>query len=152
MPADPVPQDLKGAIPVLVVRDIADAITFYTKAFGAREHARIEIPDMGIVHVEMRLQDQPFMLAPETDDLHSPHSLGGAAVSMLVYTADSDALFDQALAADAALLRPMQDQFYGDRSGAVEDPFGHIWTIASRLEDLSAGDIQQRAEEFFKEE
>lgn len=122
----------------MVCKGAAKAIEYYERALGAKELMRFDAPDGSIAHAELQIGDSQLMLADEFPDgaLRSPLSVGGASVSMMLYVPDADATFQCAVAAGARVLRGMQDQFYGDRSGTVEDPFGHIWTIGTHVEDV----------------
>lgn len=150
MAAKPIPDGYHSATAYLIIKDAARALDFYKKAFGAIELLRLEQPGDKIGHAEIKIGDSPIMLADEFPDMgfRSPQSLGGTPVSMLLYVEDVDARFAQAVAAGAKVLRPIKDQFYGDRSGTVEDPFGHVWTIATHKEDLSMEEINRRAAAF----
>lgn len=149
----PVPEAYRGVTPYLIVRDAARAIEFYTRAFGAQETMRIDGPEGKIGHAEMQLGRGTFMLADENPNMGflSPEVLGGAGVSLLFYVDDVDAQVATATAAGAKLTRPVQDQFYGDRSGLLTDPFGHVWTIATHIEDVSHEEMLRRAAEMMKQ-
>jgi PhnB protein len=139
--------------PYLIVNGGAQAIDFYKQAFGATELFRMEGPDGKMGHAEIRIGNSPVMLADEYPDMgfRSPRSLGGAGVSLMIYVEDVDAQFRQAVAAGAKELRPVKDQFYGDRSGTLEDPFGHVWTISTHKEDVSSEEMRRRSEEMMKQ-
>ena len=143
----PIPQGYHTATPYLIVNDGAKAIEFYKKAFGATELFRMAGPDGKIGHAEIKIGDSPIMLADEVTAMghRSPQSLGGSPVSSLLYVEDVDAVFNQAVAAGAKVARPVADQFYGDRTGGVTDPFGHAWYIATHKEDVSSEELQKRA-------
>ncbi|PYU93668.1 MAG: glyoxalase [Acidobacteria bacterium] len=143
----PIPQGYHTATPYLIVNDGAKAIEFYKKAFGATELFRMAGPDGKIGHAEIKIGDSPIMLADEVPAMghRSPQSLGGSPVSILLYVEDVDAVFNQAVAAGAKVARPVADQFYGDRTGGVTDPFGHAWYIATHKEDVSSEELQKRA-------
>jgi PhnB protein len=143
----PVPEGYHSLTPYLVVHDGTAALDFYARAFGAVELLRIPAPGGKIGHAEMRVGDSPFMLADENQDMgfRSPKSLGGNATSLLLYVADVDTAFPLAIASGARILRPVADQFYGDRAGTLEDPFGHVWTLATHKEDLSPEELSRRA-------
>jgi PhnB protein len=143
----PVPDGYHSITPYLIVRGGATAIEFYKKAFGATETYRLAQPDGRIGHAELRVGDSVLMLADEFPEMgvRSPATLGGTPLSLLLYVADVDAAAARAVAAGAKEKRPVKDQFYGDRSGTFEDPFGHLWTIATRKEDLSVEEIERRA-------
>lgn len=144
---NPIPPEYRGAVPYLSVKGAGRAIEFYKKAFGAREVMRMPQVDGKIGHAELRIGDAPIMLADEFPEMNfrSPQSIGGTPVNILIYVADVDRLVEQALAAGAKLVRPVADQFYGDRLGALEDPFGHSWSFATHIEDVSPEEMQKRA-------
>lgn len=147
----PVPAGYHSVTPYLLIGGASAAIDFYAKAFGAVEILRLTAPDGRIGHAEIRIGDSHIMLAdehPEMDFL-GPQSRGGTTVSMLIYVADVDAVFARAIAAGATELRPLCDQFYGDRSGAVTDPWGHVWSVASRIEEITPEEIQHRFQELY---
>jgi PhnB protein len=146
MAAKPIPDGYHTATIYLIVRGAAKAIEFYKKAFGATELMRLASPDGKIGHAEIKIGDSPIMLADEFPEMghKSPQALGGSPAGICLYVEDVDARFAQALAAGAKEKRPVADQFYGDRSGTVEDPFGHVWTIATHKEDVSAEEITRR--------
>src|ERR1700680_1047769 len=143
----PIPEGYHSVTPYLIIKDAASAIEFYKKAFGATELMRMADPSGKIGHAEIKIGDSPIMLADEVLGMgyRSPQSLGGSPVSILLYVEDVDALFDQAVAAGAKVERPVKDQFYGDRSGGVTDPFGHGWYIATHKEDVSPEEMKKRA-------
>ncbi len=143
----PIPEGAAHATPYLSVRGAAEALAFYQRAFGALETMRIAQPDGRIGHAEFRIGQALLMLADEFPDhgFVGPKTLGGTSVSVHVYVEDVDALAERAVAAGAKLLRPVADEFYGDRSAALEDPFGHRWRFASRIEEVSTEEIQRRA-------
>jgi PhnB protein len=138
--------------PYLCCRNAAEAIEFYKKAFGAVEQMRMAEPNGRIGHAVLRVGDAVFMLSDEYPEMavKSPQSYGGSPVGIHLYVKDVDAFAAQAAAAGAIIARPVADQFYGDRSGIVEDPFGHRWFVATRKEELSAEDLQRRYEEITK--
>ena len=152
MTAKPIPDGYHTVTPYLIVHQAAEAIDFYKRAFGASELMRLVAPNGVVGHAEVKIGDSPIMLADESPDegFRGPHSLGGSAVSILLYVEDVDTLFDRAIAAGAKALRPVTDQFYGDRAGTLEDPFGHVWTLATHKEDLSPTEINKRAEAVFQ--
>ena len=141
--AQPKPQPIA---PYLCCKDAARAIDFYKKAFGATEEMRFAEPSGRIGHAQLRIGDAMFMLSDEYPemDVQSPQSLGGSAVGIHIYVDDVDALAKQAVAAGAELMRPVADQFYGDRSAILKDPFGHRWFFATRKEELSNEELQKR--------
>ncbi len=143
------PAGYHSVTPYLIVNTSAEAIAFYRRAFDAAEIMRLDGPHGKIWHAEIQIGNARVMLADEHPELGflSPQTLGGAGVSLLVYVADVDAVFNQAIAAGAVQLRPVQNQFYGDRSGTLRDPFGHVWSIATHIEDLSNEEICARSRE-----
>jgi PhnB protein len=145
--AKPIPKGYHTATPYLIVKDAAKAIEFYKKAFGAAETTRMTQPDGRIGHAEIKIGDSPILLADEFPEMgaRSPQSLGGSPVSILLYVKDVDALTSQAITAGAKVVRPVKDQFYGDRSGSLEDPFGHQWHIATHVEDVPPEEMKKRA-------
>src|SRR5262245_61254386 len=130
----------------LRVADAAAALVFYAAAFGAKERYRLTMPDGRVGHAEMDFGDTRIMLSDEFPEMNirGPKAIGGTAVALSLYVANADAVFERAIAAGAKVNRPLQDQFYGDRSGQLEDPFGHIWSIQTRLEDVSPKQMQKR--------
>jgi PhnB protein len=154
MAVKPIPDGYHTVTPYLIISGAAKAIEFYKKAFGAEELFRMGAPDGRIGHAEIKIGDSPIMLADEFPEMghKGPNSLGGTTVSILLYVKDVDTLAAQAVAAGATVMRPVQDQFYGDRSGTFTDPFGHVWTIATHKEDLSPEEIGRRAAEAMKKQ
>jgi len=145
-PVKPIPEGYNSLAPYLAVRGAADAIQFYKRAFNATERMRVPMPDGKIGHAELQLGDSILMLADEYPDFgFTAPADGGSPVLLHLYVPDVDAVFKQALAAGAKELRPVQNQFYGDRSGGLQDPFGHSWNIATHIEDLTPEEIQKRA-------
>ena len=146
MTVKPIPDGYHTVTPYLIINGAADAIEFYKQAFGAAEVMRLPAPGGKLGHAEIQIGDSRIMLADEVPEMgfQGPKSLGGAAVSICLYVEDVDALFQQALDAGGKEQRPVQDQFYGDRSGTLEDPFGHVWTIATHKEDLTHEEIEKR--------
>lgn len=146
-----IPDGFEGATPYLCIRDAARAIEFYQQAFGATEVMRLVQPDGRVGHAEIKIGNALVMLADEFPEMgfRSPQALGGSPVTIHVYVADVDAAARQALAAGAQELRPVQDQFYGDRSGQFEDPFGHRWSLATHQEDVSPEEMKRRAAALF---
>jgi PhnB protein len=143
--------DFHTITPHLIVRDAARAIEFYTRAFGASELYRNLAPDgKSIMHAELMLGDSRFLLHDEFPerDLLSPLAYAGTGVTLHLYVADCDAIFASAVAAGAEVLMPLEDCFWGDRYGILKDPFGHRWSVATRLKDLSPKELRQRAGEF----
>lgn len=152
MPVKPIPEGYHSVTPYLIVNDGVRALDFYKEAFGATELMRMPAADGKIGHAEIRIGDSPVMLADEMPEMgfRSPKSLGGPGVSLMIYVEDVDARFKKALAAGGKEMRAVQDQFYGDRSGTLEDPFGHVWTISTHVEDVPEAEMQRRAEEYAK--
>ncbi len=148
----PIPDGYHSVTPYLIISGANEALDFYKKAFGATELFRMADPQTNkIGHAEIKIGDSPVMLADEHPQMgyRSPKALGGTPVSLMIYVADVDALAKQAIAAGAKELRPVQDQFYGDRSGTFEDPFGHVWTISTHKEDIAPDEMKRRAAEAF---
>jgi PhnB protein len=145
--AKPIPKGYHTATPYLIVKDAANAISFYKQAFSAEEVMRFADPTGRVGHAEVKIGDSPIMLADESPEMgyRGPQSLGGSSVSILLYVKDVDAQFNQAVAAGGKVLRPLADQFYGDRSGTLEDPFGHVWTVATHKEDVTFEEMEKRA-------
>ena len=141
-----IPAGYAGVTAYLIIRGAARALDYYKKAFGATEIMRFPGPGDTIAHAEIKIGDGTVMLADEAPDMgyRSPQSIGGTPVSLLFYVADVDARFAQAIKAGGKVQRAVQDQFYGDRSGTLEDPFGHIWTIATHVEDVSMEEVNKR--------
>ena len=141
-----IPAGYTGVTAYLIIRDATRALEFYQKAFGATEVLRLPGPDGKIGHAEIRIGDSHVMLADENVDMghRSPDALGGSPVSLMFYVEDVDARVAQALAAGATIKYPIKDQFYGDRSGSVTDPFGYVWTIATHTEDIAPEEMERR--------
>lgn len=133
--------------PYLIVRGAAKALEFYAQALGARELYRLDMGGGKIGHAELVVGGSPFMLADEYPEMgfRSPLAHGGTPVSLLVYVPDADEAVQRMVAAGATLMRPPQDHFYGDRAGTVVDPFGHVWTLATHVEDVPPAEILRRA-------
>jgi PhnB protein len=146
MPVQPIPAGYHTATPYLIVNDPVAAIDFYKRAFGATELLRLLFPDGKIAHAEIKIGDSPIMLGGEYPDMGylSPTSIGGSGTSIMLYVEDVDSQFRQAIEAGATELRPVQDQFYGDRTGALKDPFGHVWSVATHKEDLTQTEVEER--------
>lgn len=147
-----IPDGYRTATPYLIVKGAADAIEFYKRAFGATELLRMADPQGRVGHAEIKIGDSVIMLADEhpTMGYRGPRSLGGSSVSILLYLEDVDGVFERAVKAGAKAQRPVMDQFYGDRSGTLEDPFGHVWTIATHVEDVEPEEMKRRAEAAMK--
>jgi len=153
MAVKPIPEGYHTATPYLIVREGAKAIDYYKRAFGATELFRMPGPDGKLGHAEIRIGNSPIMLADENPEMgaRSPQALGGSPVSILLYVQDVDKQFPQAIAAGGKVVRPLKDQFYGDRSGTLEDPFGHVWTIATHKEDVTPEEMNKRMEAMMKQ-
>ena len=147
-PVNPIPEGYPRLSAYLCIDGAARAIDFYTSVLGATEKMRMDGPDGKIGHAELTLGDSVLMLADEYPDMGflSPARIGGTAVTLHTYVEDVDAVFEKALAAGAKSLRPVENQFYGDRSGQFEDPFGHRWNVASHVEDVDPEEMGRRAE------
>lgn len=145
----PIPDGYHSLTPHLTVSDGAAALAFYRDALGAVETFRMEGPPGKIGHAEMRIGDSPFMLADEMKEWgnRSPLTLGGNGTSLYVYVEDVDEMFERAVEAGAKVVKPVENHFYGDRAGTIEDPFGHRWTIGTHVEDVSPEEIERRAKE-----
>jgi PhnB protein len=148
-----IPAGYHSVTPYLACGDAAGAIEFYKKAFGAVELLRMPAPGGGIGHAEVKIGDSHVMLTDEYGqmDFLSPRSRGGTTVHLHLYVKDADATAARAVAAGAKLLQPIEDKFYGDRTGSLEDPFGHVWHIATHTEDLSKAELRKRGEKAMKE-
>ena len=147
MPTKAIPDGYHSVTPYLVMRDAARAIDFYKQASVRRRCFASSTPDGKIGHAEIKVGDSVIMLADEMPDMgyRGPQTLGGAAVSLMVYVEDVDQQFQRAIDAGGKVKQQVTDQFYGDRSGTFEDPFGHVWTIATHVEDVSQDDLVKRA-------
>jgi len=141
----PIPEGYHSITPYLIIDGAADALEYYKKAFGAIELFRMEHQGK-IGHAEMKIGDSPFMLGDEMPQMgyRGPKALGGSPVEIMIYVEDCDTIFKQAIAAGGTETKPLQDQFYGDRSGTLTDPFGHNWTVATHKEDVSSEEIEKR--------
>ena len=148
-----IPEGFHTLTPYINIRGANDAIEFYKKAFGAKEVGRISMPDNTIAHAEIQIGDSKIMLAESNPDWgnKNPEQLGGSPVCLCLYVDDVDAVFAQALAAGATVTAGMEvkDQFYGDRTGSLTDPFGHRWSIMTHKEDVSFAEMQVRANNMF---
>jgi PhnB protein len=142
----PIPSGYSGVTPYLIIRGAKGALDFYKKAFSAVELMRFPGPGGTIGHAEIKIGEGIVMLADEMPDTpyRSPEAFGGTPVSLMFYVADVDRRFAQAVSAGATVQREVKDQFYGDRSGTLIDPFGHIWTIATHTEDVSPEQVKRR--------
>jgi len=140
------PDGYHSATPYLIVDGATRAIDFYKRAFGAQELLRIPAPGNRVGHAEIKIGDSVIMLADEHPEIHArgPQHYGGSPVSILLYVDDVDVLFKQAIAAGGTETRPVADQFYGDRSGSLKDPFGHSWHLSTHKEDVSPEELNRR--------
>lgn len=145
MAVKPIPDGYHSVTPYLSIKGAAEAIEYYKKAFGATELFRME-RDGKIGHAEIKIGDSPVMLADEFPEMkfNSPKTLGGTPVGLMIYVEDVDTVYPQAIEAGGEEVRPLQDQFYGDRSGTLIDPFGHVWTIATHTEDVAPEEMEKR--------
>jgi PhnB protein len=147
MAVKPIPEGYHTATPYLIIRNAADAIEFYKRAFGAIELFRFPAPEGKIGHAEIKIGDSPIMLADEYPDMgyNGPKALGGSPVSLMLYVEDVDTVFNQALGAGASVKEALTDKFYGDRTGTLVDPFGHIWHVSTHKEDVPLEEMERRA-------
>ena len=148
-----VPDGYHTVTPYLIVRGAAKAIDYYKAAFGAAELMRMADPSGKVMHAEVRIGDSLVMLADEHPEFGAvgPQTIGGTPVGLAIYVPDVDAVFGRAVAAGGTVERPVKDQFYGDRTGTLVDPFGHKWTIATHVEDVSPEEMAKRAETAMQE-
>jgi PhnB protein len=145
----PIPDGYPQITPYLSIAGASDAIDFYTKVFGATERMRMAGPDGTIGHAELEIGDSLIMLADENPQFGnvSPKTIGGTPVTISVYVDDVDDVFDRAIGAGATELRAVENQFYGDRTGQFEDPFGHHWSVSTHVEDVPPDEMEKRAAE-----
>jgi len=145
--AKPIPDGYPRVTPYLIIDGASAAIEFYRSVLGATERMRMPTPDGKVGHAELELGDSLVMLADEFPQMgaRSPKSVGGTSVSLHVYVEDADSVYDRAIQAGAKALSPMEDKFYGDRSGQFEDPFGHQWSVATHVEDVTPEEMAKRA-------
>ncbi len=143
----PVPEGYHSATPYLIVDGAARALDFYKRVFGAQERMRMPGPGGKVGHAEITIGDSVLMLADEHPEMgaRGPRALGGSPVSVVLYVEDVDATVKAAVAAGAKLLQPVADKFYGDRSGTIEDPFGHHWHVSTHVEDVPPDEMGRRA-------
>ena len=146
MPVHHIPEGYNSITPYLIIKGAADAIDYYKNVFGATEIMRMAQPDGRIGHAELKIGNSHIMLADEFPEMEhrGPLSLGSSPVSILLYVEDVDAIVARAVSAGAKILKPVQDQFYGDRSGFIQDPFGHLWGVATHKEDVSPQEMEER--------
>jgi PhnB protein len=146
----PIPDNYRGVTPAICMKDAAKAMEFYKKAFGASEVMKFIDPASGkIAHAEMKIADRAlFMVSDQYPGFnHAPEEYGGTTATFYVYVEDVDRFIDRAVKAGAKLLMPVKNQFYGDRSGRVEDPFGHVWVFATHVEDVQEEELERRMKE-----
>lgn len=146
---NPIPEGYPRVSPYLIVDGASNAIDFYKSVLGATERMRMSGPDGKVGHAELEIGNSVVMIADEFPDMDAlgPKAVGGTPVSLLVYVEDVDSVFKRALDAGATSLQPIEDKFYGDRSGSFEDPFGHHWHVATHVEDVPPDEMSKRAEE-----
>lgn len=146
MAVKPIPDGYHSVTPYLIINGAASALEFYKKVFGATEMARFDAPDGKLAHAEIKIGDSMLMLSDEYGEMgfRGPQSVGGSPVGIMLYVDDADQIFNRAVAAGATVKKPLEDQFYGDRSGTVVDPFGHLWTIGTHKEDVSEEEMKRR--------
>jgi PhnB protein len=152
MPVNYCPEGYHSVTPYLFVAGAAQALDFYAKALGATELYRLAGQDGRVAHAEIEIGDSRLMLADENPEMgvKGPRTIGGVASSLMIYVEDVDSAFARAVQAGAKPLRPVQDQFYGDRSGSFEDPFGHHWSLSTHKEDVSPEEVSRRYEDMMK--
>ena len=145
MAVNPIPRGYAGATPYLIIRDADRALAFYRKVFDAKPVLHLKYPDGKVAHAEIAIGEGHVMVSEELPErgFRGPLSFGGTPVSLLVYVEDVDAVFEKAIAAGAETKHPVADQFYGDRSGTIVDPFGHVWSIATHMKDMSGEEMQK---------
>ena len=148
MAVRPIPEGYSAVTPYLIVKGAAKALDYYSRAFGAKELMRFATPDGRVAHAEMQIGDSRIMLGDEMPEHghRSPLSIGGSGTGIMLYVDRVDDVFARAIAAGATAQQPVKNQFYGDRSGTLTDPFGHVWTISTHVEDVPAEELQRRME------
>lgn len=147
-----IPKGYNSITPYLIIKGAAEAIDYYKNVFGATELFRMPGPDGRIGHAELKIGDSHIMLADEFPEMNhrAPTTDGSSPISMLLYVEDVDSIVERAVAAGAKILKPVQDQFYGDRSGFIQDPFGHLWGVATHKEDVSSAEMEERMKKMQK--
>jgi PhnB protein len=152
MAVKPIPDGYHSVTPYLIVKGAAKALDYYKQALGATELFRVDGPGGTVGHADIKIGDSIVMLADEFPQMgfRGPEALGGSPVGLMIYVPDVDTQFAQALAAGGTMVKPLQNQFYGDRSGTIRDPFGHLWTISTHVEDVSPEEVARRAAEWAK--
>ena len=153
MAVKPIPEGYHSITPYLIIKGAAAAIDYYKKVFGAQERMRMDGPGGTIGHAELEIGDSVIMLADESPEMghRSPKTLGGSPVSVVLYVENVDAVFKRGLDAGGKQVRPVENQFYGDRMGSLEDPFGHIWSVGTHVEDVTPAEMERRAAEMAKQ-
>jgi PhnB protein len=143
-----IPNDYNTITPYLIIKGAAQAIEYYKKVFGATEAVRMNGPDGKVGHAELKIGNSRIMLADENPSMGQGHAsastIGTSPVSLYVYLPDADRVIRQAVVEGAKILKPVEDQFYGDRSGFIQDPFGHFWSVATHVEDVSPKELEER--------
>jgi PhnB protein len=154
MAVKPIPDGYRSLTPYLMITGASRAIDFYKNVFGATEIARFDDPSGRLAHAELRIGDSVLMLSDEYPEMgyKSPQTIGASSVLTMVYVDDVDACFARATAAGARELKPIRDEFYGDRTGTFVDPFGHLWTVATHVEDVSREEMARRMDEMMKKQ
>lgn len=149
-----IPEGYEGATPYLIIKGAADALEFYKKAFGAIEIMCIPAPGGAVGHAEIKIGRAIIMLGDEYPEMNckSPQAYGGSPVSMMIYVHDVDQFVKRAVDAGAKLVRPVENKFYGDRAGSLDDPFGHQWHFATHVEDVPPDEMAKRAEAYMKQQ
>lgn len=152
MSVNPIPDGYHSITPYLVCKGAAEALEFYKKAFGATETMRLGGPGGKVMHGEFQIGDSRVMIADEFPEINAlaPQSPGSSGVGICFYVEDVDAMVARATEAGATIARPLQDQFYGDRSATLHDPFGHVWTIATHIEDVDNEELQRRMDQMMQ--
>jgi len=150
----PRPDGYHTVTPYMAVRDCIGAINFYARAFGAEKTMQLDMPDGKIAHAEIRIGDSTLMMSEENEEWgnKSPQALGGSPMFLMIYVPDVDAAFKKAIGAGATEVRAVADQFYGDRSGTLKDPYGYQWTLSTHIEDVSQEEAQRRMEAEFSQQ
>ncbi|MEZ0190257.1 VOC family protein [Ralstonia solanacearum] len=154
MAVKPIPEGYHSVTPYLSIKGADKALDFYKQAFGATEIMRMAGPNGTIAHAEIRIGDSPVMMADEVPNMScaSPDTLQSTSVGLMIYVKDVDAVFANAIKTGATEVRPVLNQFYGDRSGTLKDPFGHVWTISTHVEDVAPEEMQRRMEKWMREQ
>jgi PhnB protein len=154
MTVKPIPEGYHSITPYLIVKGAAEAIEFYMKAFNATEIMRLPGPGGKVMHAEMQIGNSRVMMADECPEMQAlaPESPGKSGVGICLYVENVDEIVAQTIDAGATVQRPLQDQFYGDRSATLQDPFGHVWTVATHIEDVTEDEINRRMEEMMKQQ